>query len=290
MAEHALVGRKEKPTEAELTVALGPARPLRFTDVLAVEVGVRIEDPRGGRAPAMTPYGLALIAYAGGQTEAQLTIRRDDGVAVSLPAGYYFRNESQFSSIEAAALKRCRGHVLDVGAGTGIHSLVLQSRGLTVTSIDICSQAVEVMVQRGVREARVADVFEYEGGSFDTLLLLGHGIGIVEDLDGLGRFLGHARSLIRSDGQILLDSMDVSRSRAPENLAYHDANRRSGRYVGEIRMQLEFEGTQGPLCGWLHVDPQTLADHARRAGWTSEIVLEQDSGEHLARLTRSLAV
>ena len=84
--------------------------------------------------------------------------------------------------------------------------------------------------------------------------------------------------------------MDVTRSCAPENLAYHEANRRPGRYVGEIRMQMEFQGTQGPLCGWLHVDPQTLADHARRAGWTCEILLEQDNGEYLARLARSRAV
>lgn len=236
---------------------------------------------------AMTPYGLALLAHAAGETGAELTIRRDDGVASSLPAGHFFRDASQLSPIEAAALDRCRGDVLDVGAGTGTHSLILRDRGLTVTSIDICPQAVDVMVQRGVREARVADVFTYGGGPFDTLLLLGHGIGVVEDLDGLGRFLEHARTLVHGDGQILLDSVDVTRSSAPENRAYHEANRRGGRYVGETRIQMEFRGRRGPLCGWLHVDPRTLAERAARSGWTSEVVLEQDTGEYLARLARS---
>ncbi len=238
---------------------------------------------------AMTPYGLALLAYAGGETAAELTIRRDDGVASPVPAGYFFRDASQLSPIETAALERCRGHVLDVGAGTGIHSLVLRDRGLTVTSIDICPQAVDVMVRRGVREARVADVFTYGDGPFDTLLLLGHGIGVVEDIDGLARFLVHARALVRGDGQILLDSVDVTRSSAPENRAYHEANRRAGRYVGETRIQMEFRELSGPLCGWLHVDPRTLAEHAVRANWTTEVVVEQDSGEYLARLVRNPA-
>jgi hypothetical protein len=159
-----------------------------------------------------------------------------------------------------------------------------------VTAIDINVQALDIMVQRGVRVAHHADVFKYQGGPFDTLLLLGHGIGIVENLDGLSRFLVHARSLIRSNGQVLLDSLDVSRSCDTKNLAYHAANRCSGRYIGEIRIQIQFEGRQGPFCGWLHVDSKTLTDHAERTGWTCETVEEQDSGEYLARLVRHRAV
>ena len=139
----------------------------------------------------MTPYGLALRAYFDGQTQAEVLIRRDDGVEAPLPMSHFFREEAEFTPIEAAALERCRGQVLDIGAGSGIHSLVLQSRGLSVTAIDVSPQAVAVMTARGVRVAHHADVFKYQGGPFDTLLLLGHGIGIVEDLEGLSH--GHPR-------------------------------------------------------------------------------------------------
>jgi 2-polyprenyl-3-methyl-5-hydroxy-6-metoxy-1,4-benzoquinol methylase len=100
---------------------------------------------------AMTPHGLALVAYFQGDSTAQLIIRRDDGVEDLLPVSHFFRSPPEFSPIEVAALKRCQGHVLDIGAGTGLHSLVLQSKGLTVTAIDISPEAVEIMVQRGVR-------------------------------------------------------------------------------------------------------------------------------------------
>jgi len=233
---------------------------------------------------AMTPYGLALVAYFEGKTDVELVIRRDDGIEAPLPARHFFRPEAEFSPIEWGAVEHCRGHVLDIGAGAGLHSLALQARGLPVTAIDISPEAVDIMLRRGVRTARRADVFEYRGGPFDTLVMLGHGIGMVEDLAGLRRFLTHARELVKPTGQLLVDSLDVSRSRKPEDLAYQEARRKAGRYRGEIVMRMEFGDTKGPFCGWLHVDPETLEDHAMQTGWTCETILEFADGEYLARL------
>lgn len=232
----------------------------------------------------MTPYGQALLAYFEGQTAAEMIIRRDDGVEAPLPVRHFFRAPAEFTPIEMAALELCRGYVLDVGAGGGIHSLALQSKGLPVTALDIDRHAVEIMIRRGVRIVDCADIFEYRGGPFDTLVLLGHGIGIVEDLNGLDRFLVHARQLIKIDGQVLLNSLDAGRNREEKNLAYHDANRRAGRYIGETRIQIEFQGKAGSFCGWLHVDANTLAERAARAGWSCKTMVEQESGEYLARL------
>jgi hypothetical protein len=69
-------------------------------------------------------------------------------------------------------------------------------------------------------------------------------------------------------------------------LAYHEANRRAGRYVGEIHMRFEFEDHRGPYRSWLHVDCATLGRYAHDAGWTCELIVEQDGGDYLARLTR----
>jgi len=239
-----------------------------------------------GQAEAMGPHGAALLAYVRGDAAAELRIRRDDGLVGVLPAAQYFREPAAFTASERSALEACRGQVLDVGAGTGLHSLELQARGFRVTAIDISAVAVEIMRERGVAEARCADVWELEDEGFDTLLMLGHGIGMVETLAGLDRYLAHARGLTRPGGQVLLDSTDVTRTSEPLHLAYHEANRRAGRYVGETRMQLEYAGSRGPFCGWLHVDPATLGEHARRAGWSPEVLLEGDTGEYLARLQR----
>ena len=236
-------------------------------------------DPR-----AMTPHGLAMFAYFDGEASAHLVIRRDDGFEVSLPASHFFRSPDEFSPIETTALESCRGDVLDIGAGAGIHSLPLQARGHAVTAIEINPEAVEIMTRRGVRDVRCVDVFDFGEGTFDTLLMLGHGIGMVEDLQGLSRFLAHARGLLRAGGQLLFDSLDVRRTEDPVHLAYHEANRRAGRYFGATRLQSEYAGRTGPYCRWLHVDPETLQREAERAAWKCEIVLRLAGGDYLARL------
>lgn len=234
---------------------------------------------------AMRPHGLALQAYFRGETGATLLIRRDDGLEMPLPVGHFFRSPKEFSAIEIAALRLCRGTVLDIGAGSGLHGLYLQAAGLTVTAIDISTEAVDIMRRRGVRDVRKADVFEFQGGPFETLLMLGHGIGMVGDLWGLHRFLRHARGLVTADGQLLVDSLDVRRSRDPVHLDYHARNRQAGRYLGETRLQFEYGGQRGVPCRWLHLDPDTLSEQAGETGWSCEILVAQEAGDYLARLT-----
>jgi len=236
-------------------------------------------------AHAMGPYGQSLLDFFNGDTSAKVAVRRDDGLTDDLPASVFFRKPSDFSPLEKIALGLCRGYVLDVGAGAGCHSLALQDRGMRVLAIDVSPHAVEIMTKRGVKEIQLADVLEFDEGPFDTLLMMMHGIGVVEDLSGLDRFLRHAHDLLNPDGQIVCDSLDVRCSDNPRHLAYQEANRRAGRYFGEIRMQFEYEGQMGAPFGWLHVDPGTLMDHARGMGWSGQVVYREDGGDYLAQLT-----
>jgi len=237
-------------------------------------------------AKAMEPFGKALVAYLGGDSSADVIVRRDDGQETALPASLFFRDESDFTELEKTAMELCEGRVLDIGAGAGSQSVVLQRKGYPVTAMDISPEAVAVAKRRGVTDVLCADILSFEGGPFDTLLMMGHGIGMVETIEGLKRFLVHARSLLAADGQLLLDSLDVRVTRDSENLAYHEANRKAGRYIGEIRMQFEYQGVKGPYCGWLQVDAETLREHAKSAGWQCEIVYQGENGDYLARLSR----
>ena len=141
------------------------------------------------------------------------------------------------------------------------------------------------MERRGVRNALCTDVFDFRGGPFDTVLMMGHGIGMVESLEGLARFLNHAKRLVPVNGKVLLDSLDVRVAANEADLAYHQANRDVGRYIGEIRMRFEFGELTGPYCGWLHVDPGTLEEHAAAAGWQCDVVHQEKDGNYLSRLT-----
>ncbi len=234
---------------------------------------------------AMEPYGQSLLDFYNGDSSAKVVVHRDDGFTDDLPATVFFRKPSDFSPLERTAMELCRGYVLDVGAGAGCHSLALQNRGIRVLAIDVSPRAIETMSKRGVKECQHVDVFGFHKGRFDTLLMMMHGIGMVEDLSGLDRFLRHAHRLLKPDGQIVFDSLDVRCTDDPRHLAYHEASRRAGRYFGQIRMRFEYKGQMGPFFSWLHVDPETLIDHAERIGWSCQVVCREDGGDYLAQLT-----
>ncbi len=86
---------------------------------------------------AMRLFGSALLDFQKGDKSAFFTIIRDDGLAEDVPISHFFRGLGEFTGLEKTALDKCRGRVLDVGAGSGQHSLSLQRRGLKVCAIDI---------------------------------------------------------------------------------------------------------------------------------------------------------
>ena len=101
------------------------------------------------------------------------------------------------------------GKTLDVGAGSGCHSLVLQEKGIDVTAIDISPLSVQTMKERGVKNVLEQDFFTLEG-QFDTILMLMNGIGIVGTLERLPKFFRQLDNILAPGGQVLCDSSDIS--------------------------------------------------------------------------------
>jgi SAM-dependent methyltransferase len=224
-----------------------------------------------------------------GDEGAEITIRSDlgEGEEETHPVAAWFRRPEEDVGYEATALDLCRGRVLDVGAGAGVHALPLQERGLEVCAIDFTPEAVEIMRRRGVRDARRERLEEFRDGPFDTILILANGAGLAESLDGLERFLARLGELLAPGGQVLLDSCDVRPPAGPDGV--RPATGADGRYVGDIHFQLEYRDEKGDPFPQLYVDPDTFAGTAARAGWTFEVVETGEGGAYLARLTRDRA-
>jgi SAM-dependent methyltransferase len=233
---------------------------------------------------AMTLYGLALLDFYNGNRDSFVTLHRDDDEKFDLPISIFFNDEHNFSVIEMKALELCVGNVLDVGAGTGRHSLFLQHNGVNTCSIDISPEAIEIMQKRGMKNVTCESFFDFNNGKFDTILLLLHGIGMVENLDGFRRFLIHAEQLLNPGGIIVFDALDVRCTKDPKNLEYHERNRKLNRYIGEIHMQFEYKGVVGEPYSWLHIDPDTLENEISKTGWTLEIAHCEPTGDYLVKL------
>ncbi len=234
----------------------------------------------------LQPLAQALNDYFGGDTSATLLLHSDLGEHDELPTGVFFREPPDLFAFDEVALDLCEGRVLDVGACTGVHSLVLQERGLSVLAIDVVPQAVGIMQQRGVREALLLDFFELDGETFDTLLLLMNGTGISGTLKGLDRLLNKAASLLAPGGQVLVDSAQAQLRGDSFETSGDWPPREEGGYIGEAWIQLEYGGERGPPFRELYVDYDNLVQRATSGGWNCELAY-RDGGGYLAQLRRT---
>jgi len=223
--------------------------------------------------------GDAILDYYQHKRGSKLWVHDEHGPNLEMPVKTYFRTEKEMPAMELKALALCKGSVLDIGAGAGSHALALQEKGLDVTAMDISAKAVIVMKARGVRHAIEQDIFSFKPTQkFDTLLLLMNGIGLSGTLAGLRRFLKQAQSLLLPDGQLIFDSSDVA-------YLYEDEPFPMNHYYGEIKCCYEYKKHKSKWLTWLYIDQKMLYYEASGAGWKTEVLMEDNNNQYLARLT-----
>ena len=237
------------------------------------------------KADALAPLGCALRDYYAGDTDATIVVFSDFGEHEEMPVSIFFREPSAFFPFEETALELCRGKVLDIGAGTGVHSLPLQERGFDVCAVEIVPEAIEIMRARGVRNVFAGDMFDLEFAPVDTLLMMMNGIGPVGTLDGLDSFLKRLPEMLNPGGQILVDSGDVRHRHVVTGTGGFDWPARTGDYVGEAWIRLEYLGQVGEPFRELYVDFDTLKERSNRQGWDCKRVFGETE-PYVACLTR----
>ncbi len=200
------------------------------------------------------------------------------GPKVEMPVSYYFRSYGQMPELEKKALGLCTGKILDIGAAAGSHSLELQKNNKDCVALEISSLACEVIKDRGVKNTICADFFQYDKEKYDTLLLLMNGIGICGSLHGFRKFLAHAKSLLKENGQIIFDSCDIA-------YMYEEEEFPQQQYYGEFTYRYEYDKAFTDAFQWLYLDSATLKQIAAEENWRAEIVLEDDRHQYLALLT-----
>ena len=200
-----------------------------------------------------------------------------------IPVTTLFRSDDDMPAIERKALDMAIGKTLDVGAGSGCHSLVLQQRGVDVTAIDISPLSVETMKERGVKKVLEQDFFTLEG-QYDTILMLMNGIGIVGTLERLPEFFRHLDKILAPGGQVLCDSSDICYVYETEDDIIELPDDMD--YYGELSYRMQYKDTIGEPFPWLYIDADTLREQAARNGYAVEVAAEGGHYDYLARITK----
>ncbi|WP_370476798.1 class I SAM-dependent methyltransferase [Tamlana flava] len=227
-------------------------------------------------------FGKALLDYHNGDYTEDIITSTNISDEDELPLPYLFRSFSEMPKIEQKALKLCKGKILDVGCGAGNHSLYLQQKGLKAKAIDISKGAIEVAKKRGVLYAEIKNILE-ETETFDTILLLMNGTGIFQETTQVSKYLKHLKSLLKPNGQVLIDSSDIKYMYEDDDGGYWmDMN---ANYYGELDYFLSYKGKNETPMKWLYLDFDTLKLISETIGLKCELVLKGEHFDYLAKLS-----
>ena len=196
-------------------------------DAYAVRTGVGPRPLAGGRVPRPVIE----------------VIERDDGLINGAPADHYLDEPDEWQPHDHRALRLVRGAVLDIGSGAGRTALELQRRGTAVTGLDTSRGAIEVARERGLRDTVLNTVDAYAASArarYDTFLLLGNNLGLLESRQRAPVFLGALAALARPGARIIAQGTDPYGTTDPVHVSYHRRNRSRGRLGGQLRLRLRY--------------------------------------------------
>ena len=228
------------------------------------------------------PMGRAIFDYYHTRKAGKLRVLSSMFYEDEIPVPTLFRTFDEMPVQEQKAIELCRGRVLDVGAGSGCHSIVLKDRGLDVTAIDISELSVEVMKERGLDARNINFFDETFAERFDTILLAMNGIGIVGKTERLPEFFRSIKRLLAPDGQVLLDSSDI-RYVFMDDDGVMDIDLAAG-YYGEIDYKMRYKNITGEPFDWLYIDFDTLSMYAEEHGFKCEKCIDGEHYDYLARI------
>lgn len=236
-------------------------------------------------SPDKDPLGQMLLDYLNGDQDAAVTVESTTLDMWEMTGRTMFRTFKQMIPIEKKALGLCKGRVLDIGAGSGCHSLYLQSQDIRVDSLDYSAGCVEVMKKRGVKHPFHDSLFALDGPKYDTLLMLMNGIGIAGSLDGLNLFFQFIKTILSKNGQLIADSTDLAGLYDPAVLLQSvlDLGLKDS-YYGETQFTMTYQHIQSDPFDWVYLDFDTLARHAEYHGFSCENILSEKDGKFLCRI------
>ena len=229
------------------------------------------------------PLGQAISNFFFHNDKSPIHVKTNITYSEEISVSHFFRKFESMPNLEQIALKMVTGNILDVGAGAGAHSFELQNNGFDVTAIDLSIPSCNVMRRRGIKNVLCEDIWTFESSKFDTILFMMNGIGVAKTLDGLEPLLNRLKNIIKTNGQVILDSSDIKYMFEDDcDSLWVDLEKS---YYGDLDYFLSYKKLIADPFPWLFVGFEILEEVAIKSGWKVEHIFQDDHHHYLARLT-----
>jgi len=225
------------------------------------------------------PLGSMMLDYLDGNQEAFVEVDSSTLDMWTMRGDTMFRGYSEMDELEQLALHLCKGKTLDVGAGSGCHSLYLQQQEMDVDALDISPGCVQVMEKRKVKNIVHQSLFSLEDKRYKTILMLMNGIGICGTLDGCNLFFQFVKTILDRGGQVIADSTDLKSLYDKEKLGLSD-----DRYYGETEFVMQYLDIISDPFNWVYIDFDTLETLVNFNGLRCEQIATDTNSRYLARI------
>lgn len=230
-------------------------------------------------------FGAALMDCFRGK-ETHYIVEREDGFADPGSLEMYFTDFANWSPLERRMPELVHGRILDVGCGAGRHAIRLQNLGFEVVGIDKSPLAIAVAKERGLKQAHAISLDELAGGEvamtelgvFDSVIMMGHNIGLLHGWDEGQRILSGLRRLTSPNAKIVGTTRNPSETSDPDHLAYQAWNRERGRMPGQIRFRIRHRMLVSDWLDYLFLSEEELQELAYHSSWRLEADTKGDGG------------
>ena len=221
-------------------------------------------------------------------------VERDDGfVGASYFSKIYLAPYEKWPKAEKAAIKYAYGRTLDLGCGSGRHSLYLQKKGLVATGLDRSPMAIKLCKLRGLKNTKqmsIEDIGKFSPNSFDIILMMGNNLGLLSSFKKGKVLLKKMHDITSDEGIIIAETTDPGKTKSKYHLEYQKNNIKKGRMRGQVKIRIRHNVLIGPWFDYLLVSKSELSQLLLGTGWKISKILKKEKGRYYVILKKLIII